>query len=296
MTMRYAFFKGCLIPAKLPHLEALAQKIFPELGIELVDIPGFSCCPDPINFSGADQLTWMTIAARNLCLAEEKGLDIITLCNGCVNTLAQARHALVHTPELREKVNEMLADTGHQFEGRVEVRHFLKVFYEDIGLDTLKKLVKKDLSGLKVATHTGCHLFSPHEVMHFDNPADPFVLDEMVAALGAEAVDYDLKSQCCGSSLILSGKQQGSSKLLEDKLTRMKEQKADCIAVVCPFCYQQFDLGQLMAARKLKLDFSIPVLFYLQLLGLAMGLTLKDVHYDTHKIKGASLEAVCKES
>jgi len=160
----------------------------------------------------------------------------------------------------------------------------------------LKTLVKKDLSGLKVATHTGCHLFSPHEVMHFDNPADPFVLDEMVAALGAEAVDYDLKAQCCGSSLILSGKQQGSSKLLEDKLNKMKEQKADCIAVVCPFCYQQFDLGQLMAARRLKLDFSIPVLFYLQLLGLAMGFTLKDVHYDTHKIKGASLEAACKES
>jgi len=292
--MRYAFFKGCLIPTKLPHLEALARKIFPEFGIELVDIPGFSCCPDPINFSGADQLTWLTIAARNLCLAEEKGLDIITLCNGCVNTLAQARHQLVASEALREKVNGLLADTPHRFEGNIKAEHFLKVFYEDIGVTAIKNKVKNSLSHLKVATHTGCHLFSPHEVMHFDNPYDPLILDEMVAALGAEALDYDLKPQCCGSSLILSGKQQGSSKLLEDKLAKMKERGADCIAVVCPFCYQQFDLGQLMAVRRLKLDYSIPVLFYLQLLGMAMGMSLKEVHYDTHKIKNASLEATCK--
>ncbi len=292
--MRYAFFKGCLIPTKLPHLEALARKIFPEFGIELVDIPGFSCCPDPINFSGADQLTWTTIAARNLCLAEEQGLDIITLCNGCVNTLAQARHALVTSEPLRDKVNDMLGDTPHRFTGSIEVQHFLKVFYEKIGISAIKSKVINSLSNLKIAAHTGCHLFSPHEVMHFDNPADPFILDEMVAALGAEALDYDLKSQCCGSSLILSGKQQGSSKLLEDKLVNMKQQGADCIAVVCPFCYQQFDLGQLMAVRRLKLDYSIPVLFYLQLLGMAMGMSLKDVYYDTHKIKGAALEAACK--
>ncbi|KPJ62161.1 MAG: disulfide reductase, partial [Deltaproteobacteria bacterium DG_8] len=90
MTKQYAFFRGCLIPTKIPHLEAVARKILPELGIELIDIPEFSCCPDPIQFSGVDQATWITIAARNLCLAEEKNLDIITLCNGCVNTLAQA--------------------------------------------------------------------------------------------------------------------------------------------------------------------------------------------------------------
>lgn len=293
--MRYAFFKGCLIPTKLPHLEALARNIFPDFGIELVDVPHFSCCPEPIQFSGADQLSWITIAARNLCLAEEQGLDIITLCNGCVNSLAQARHELMASEELKTRVNGLLADTGHHFKGSIEVHHFIKVFYEDIGITTIKNKVKNSLSNIKVATHTGCHLFSPHEVMHFDNPHDPVILDEMVAALGAEAIDYDLKPQCCGSSLILTGKQQGSSRLLEDKLIKMKEQGADCIAVVCPFCYQQFDLGQLMAVRRLKLDFSLPVLFYLQLLGMAMGQSLQDVHYDTHKIKSTSLEAKCKD-
>lgn len=295
MTKRYAFFKGCLIPTKIPHLEAIARKILPELCIELIDIPEFSCCPDPIQFSGADQITWLTIAARNLCLAEEKNLDIITLCNGCVNTLAQANGFLKSKPNLKEKINQHLSETNHQFKGKIEVKHFVQVLLENIGLDIIKTYIKKPLNYLKIATHTGCHLFSPQDVMKFDDPFDPTILDDMVSALGAEVVDYDLKPQCCGSSLTLSGKQDGSNKLLEDKLLEMRASGADCIAVVCPFCYQQFDLGQLMAVRKLKLDLTIPVLYYLQLLGLAVGYTLEELHYSTHKIKNPSFESKCKQ-
>jgi len=294
MTIRYAFFRGCLIPTKIPHLEATARKILPEVGVELIDIPEFSCCPDPIQFSGIDQVTWMTIAARNLCLAEEKNLDIITLCNGCVNTLAQVNSSLKSKPKLKAKINQYLSETNHQFKGEIEVKHFVKVFYEDIGLTTLDKSIKIPLNNLKIATHTGCHLFSPQEIMKCDDPFDPTILDAMVSALGAEVVDYDLKPQCCGSSLTLSGKQDGSNQLLKDKLFSMKENGADCIAVVCPFCYQQFDLGQLMAVRRLKLDFTIPVLYYLQLLGLTMGYTLDELHYSAHKVRNSSFEEKCK--
>jgi heterodisulfide reductase subunit B len=293
MVTRYAFFRGCLIPTKLPHLEAVARKILTECGIELIDLPEFSCCPDPIQWSGVDQVTWMTIAARNICLAEEKKLNIITLCNGCLNTLAQVNASLKHTPGLKEKVNQHLSDTSHQFRGEIEVTHFIQVLLKDIGLTNLKKYIKNPLINLKIATHTGCHLFSPKEVMNFDDPFDPTIFDEMVAALGATVVDYDLKPQCCGSSLTLSGKQDGSHKLLEDKLIQMREAGADCIAVACPFCYQQFDLGQLMAVRKLKLDFTLPVLYYLQLLGVAMGYTLDSLYYSSHKVKDPSFENKC---
>jgi len=293
MTKPYAFFRGCLIPTKIPHLEAIARTILPELGIELIDIPEFSCCPDPIQFSGVDQVTWMTIAARNLCLAEGKNLDIITLCNGCVNTLAQTNSYLKSKPKLKEKINQHLSETNHQFKGEIEAKHFVQVILEDIGINYLNNYINNPLVNLKIATHTGCHLFSPQEIMKCDDPFDPTILDHMVSALGAEVVDYDLKPQCCGSSLTLSGKQDGSNKLIEDKLSNISASGADCIAVVCPFCYQQFDLGQLMAARKLKLDFTMPVLYYLQLLGLAMGYTLDDLHYIVHKVKNPFFEEKC---
>jgi heterodisulfide reductase subunit B len=287
---KYAFFRGCLIPTRYPHLEYVARLILPQIGIELVDIDEFTCCADPIQFKGADQLTWLAIAARNICLAEEAGLNILTLCNGCTNTLATANHMLKMESELSDKVNRILVNTGHQFKGEVEIKHFLRAIVGDIGIGRLGNYVKTPLSGLNVATHTGCHLTSPEDVLNFDDPIDPKVLDSLVAALGAEPVDYDLKSLCCGVGFSLSGRTDSSSRLLKDKLENMKEYKADCIVTGCPFCYQQFDLGQLAASRKYKFDFKLPVLYYLQILGLAMGYTLDEMQYGAHRIEDESFE------
>ena len=287
---RYAFFRGCLIPTRYPHLEYVSRLILPQLGIQLVDIEEFTCCPDPIQFKNADQLTWLAIAARNICLAEKKGLNLLCLCNGCINSLATANHLLKSDSELRDKVNRILADTGHYFEGSVETKHFLQVIVDDIGTEKLRSYVKVPLDGLKVATHVGCHLTSPQDILHFDDPIDPSVLDSLVAALGAEPVDYDLKSLCCGVGFSLSGNTEALSRLLKDKLENMKEYGADCIVVGCPFCYQQFDLGQLVASRKYGFDFKLPVLYYLQILGLAMGYSIDEMQYSTHRIKDESFE------
>lgn len=285
---KYAFFRGCLIPTKYPHLEYVARLILPQIGIELVDIDEFTCCADPIQFKGADQLTWLAIAARNICLAEETGLNILTLCNGCINTLATANHMMKREPELSDKVNRILVNTGHQFKGEVEIKHFLQAIVGDIGIGRLGNYVKTPLRGLNVATHTGCHLTSPEDVLNFDDPIDPKVLDSLVAALGAEPVDYDLKSLCCGVGFSLSGDTAASSHLLKDKLENMREYGADCIVTGCPFCYQQFDLGQLAAFRKYKLDFKLPVLYYLQIIGLAMGFGIEEMQYGAHRIKDES--------
>jgi heterodisulfide reductase subunit B len=287
---KYAFFPGCLIPTRYPHLEYVARLILSQIGIELIDIDKFTCCSDPIQFKGVDRLTWLAIAARNICLAEEAALNIITLCNGCVNTLTTANHMLKSKSELRGKVNRILVDTGHQFKGEVKIKHFLQVIVDDIGVGQIKDYIKTQLCGLNVATHTGCHLASPEDVMNFDDPIDPKVLDSLVAALGAEPVDYGLKSLCCGVGLSLSGKPDASSRLLKDKLENMKKYEADCIVVGCPFCYQQYDLGQIAASRKYKFDFKLPVLYYLQILGLAMGYTLDEMQYGNHRIKDESFE------
>lgn len=293
---RFAFFRGCFIPVRLPHIEHVARNVLRELGVDLLDVEGFSCCPEPVGFGVNDKLTWTAIAARNISLAEEEGHDILTLCNGCLYTLKQANVALKGDEELREKVNEMLAPIDRQFKGDIEVKHFAHVLLGDIGLDEVERRVETPLRGLTVASHTGCHIISPLEVMQFDDPYDPVVLDGMVSALGATPADYDLKPLCCGWTLTNYGSRQSASRLLGAKLTAMREGGADCVTVICPQCHYQFDMGQIIAVRSLKLGFRLPVLFYLQLLALAMGYSLDEIHYRHHRVRDSAFEKKVKEA
>ncbi len=199
--------------------------------------------------------------------------------------LKQVNEELKKDEELREKVNEVLSVTGHQYKGKADVKHFAQVLKDDIGLDQVKSKVEKPLEGLKVACHTGCHILSPPDIMMFDNPFDPIVLDQMISVLGAEPVDYDLKTLCCGWTLTNYGEKSSANYLIAKKLESMRAVGSDCITVICPQCFYQFDMGQLLAARSLNLDYMLPVLFYLQLLALAMGYSIEEVYLPQHRIK-----------
>jgi len=288
--MRFSLFLGCFIPVRLPHIEKVARSVLGEIGVELQDIGGFTCCPEPVGFHINDKLTATAIAARNIALAEEQGDDIITLCNGCTYTLKQVNEELKRDPELRDKVNEVLSETDHEYRGTIEVKHFAQVLNEDIGLDRIAKYVERPLSGLSVAGHTGCHILSPPDVMKFDDPYEPVVLDNMVAALGAEPADFSMKTICCGWTLTNYGDRQSANQLVGAKLQAMEVAGSDCISVICPQCFYQFDTGQMMATRSLKLDIKLPVLYYLQLLGLSMGYGLDDIHYKQHRVKSPGFE------
>jgi heterodisulfide reductase subunit B len=287
--VKYALFLGCFIPVRLPQIEAVARDILPRLGVELIDVDGFTCCPEPVGFL-TDKMTALSIAARNIALAEEADLDIMTLCNGCTYTLRQANATLKTDPGLKAKVNEVIADTGHQYKGTVEVRHFAQVLSKHIGIEAIKAQVKKPLTGLRVACHPGCHILSPQSVMDFDDAFDPILLDGMVTALGAEPVDWDMKTGCCGWTLTNYGDKEGANRLLGAKLAAMHEAKADCSAVICPQCFYQLDTGQMLAGRELKLDYKIPAIYYLQLLALAMGRSIDESGIRFHRVKDAALE------
>lgn len=289
---RFAFFRGCMIPVKLPHLEYVARQVLPRLGAQLVDLDGFTCCPDPVGFGAADPLTWIAIAARNLSLAEEQNLDVLSLCNGCAYTLRHAVHDLAGSPALRRRVNDILAETGHTYRGASQVKHFLPWLAQDVGLDAIRRAVRRPLAGLRVATHTGCHLLSPQYLHGFDDSEDPVVFDQLVAALGATPLDYQTKTLCCGIGFAVSGQPDPGAAALTAKLTDVHAAAADCIAVGCPFCFQQFDMGQLTAARKFNLDFKVPVLNYLQLLGLALGFDAEEMQLAAHKIKPQTLPGI----
>ncbi|RPI70282.1 MAG: disulfide reductase, partial [Desulfobacteraceae bacterium] len=163
--MKYAFFLGCTIPARSRNYELSARNVAQKLGVELNDIPGFMCCGFPIK--AADKHAALLMSAYNLALARQKGLDICALCSSCTSALTEAAHELEHDEEARKKINEQLAKAGLKYEGHTKVRHFARVLYEEVGPEKIKQQFTRDLKGLKVASHYGCHYLKPSEI--YDN-------------------------------------------------------------------------------------------------------------------------------
>lgn len=286
MTHSYAFFTGCQIPVRQPHVEYVTRKLMPELGIELREVKGFTCCPEPVAFGLQDRFTSTTIAARNIALAEEQGADIMTVCNGCYFTLKHAAEEL-RDGETRDRVNGALAETGHQYRGTARVMHFAQVLRDDVGVESIRRAVKRPLTGFNVAAHTGCH---------FSNRMgeDATLLDTLIEALGAESITYDGKNLCCGWTLATYGQPDAGYAWLKKRLDSMKAGGADCVAVICPQCLQQFDMGQLIASRKVEIP-KVPTLFYLQLLGIAMGHSVEEMQVSAGRVKSPALEEKLKK-
>jgi len=280
--VRYAPFYGCMISLKYPQFEAAVRKTAPPLGMELVDLEGFTCCPDPIYFKAGDKLVWLSIAARNLCIAEEAGLDLVTMCSGCTATLSEARHLLEEDPGLKEEVNRRLAKVGKEYRGEVSVRHIVTVLRDDVGLDRVAASVTRPLENLVAAIHYGCHLLKPSKVMRVDDPNQPTILEDLVRAIGATPVQHGENLLCCGKACMSD---EIPAEMTRDILDQIESVNADCMALICPTCFDEFDLGQLRLSKRFDRKFHIPILYYFQLLGLAQGLGARDVGLQFHKIK-----------
>jgi heterodisulfide reductase subunit B2 len=281
LNLKYSLFLGCVIPNRYPMIERASRNVMKKLGIELIDMKGASCCPAPGVFRGVDSAVWLTIGARNINIAQNNGADLLTFCNGCYGTLIEIDHSLKHDNDLKKKINQILAETGREFDGSIRVRQIMDVLYFDIGTDRLKKLVKDKL-GLKCAIHYGCHLLKPSKVRPFgSNIETPTFFEEIVETLGCQSIDYKDKMLCCGAGGGVRTTFKNTS--LNFTLTKLREIKkvgADCIVVCCPFCNLQFDLGQLEVKNLMaegEEAFNIPVIFITQLMGLAMGMEYEDL-------------------
>lgn len=287
--MKYAFYLGCIVPNRYPNIEKATRVALPRLGIELEDMEGASCCPAPGVIKSFDRLTWLLLSARNLSIAEEMGLDILTLCNGCYATLKEANTILTRNENERRKINEMLSTIGRKFNGCIKVKHVGEVLYRDVGLDTIRSSVKRSLS-VKVAAHYGCHILKPTDLREWNTIEHPTFLDEMIEATGASSVPYRNRMMCCGAGGGLrSGILDVALDMLREKLENMKQAGAECIVDICPFCHLQFDAGQIQLEQKFKAVYNIPVVYYTQLLGLAMGLSENEVGLRMNRIAVASL-------
>ena len=275
---KYGFFLGCVTPNRYPMIETSIRAVFDHLGAEILELEGASCCPAPGVFRAFHIPTWLVIAARNITIAEELGVDIITGCNGCYGTLRDAWVELEHDHELKKMVNEHLAKVGREFHGSIEPKHLVQILYQDMGLDYLRGFVKHKFKDLKVAVHYGCHIVKPSDKRPWGGESeDPRFLDEIIELTGAKSIDYKDKFMCCGAGgAVRTAVKEISADFSREKLENMRDAGADIIIDCCPFCHLQLDLGQ-MEANNIYKDmigepYKIPVVYVTQLLGLSFGI------------------------
>lgn len=284
--LKYALFLGCTVSVKGLNYELSTRRVADKLGIKFVDIPKFSCCGFPLN--SIHHSSAVTMAARNLALAEASGLNIIVLCSACGGYLTEVEKLFTDNKNIEELkwVNAKLKELGLQYNGGVKVKHFARVLYEDIGFDKLSKLVTKPLKGLRIAPHYGCHYIKPSKIFDgFDDPIHPQSLDKLIEITGATPVQYRDKLQCCGGG-ILAIDEETSVKMTKQKLDNIKETNADAMTLICPFCSVMYDEFQSTVESTFDSVYNIPILYYPQLLGLAMGLDpKKDLAVKQNQVK-----------
>lgn len=294
--MKMALYLGCTIPVRGMNYEISARRTAEVVGIEFVDVDGFTCCGYPTK-----PLSWeaaLLMTANNLALAEEQGLDICTLCSACTSTLVEANKHLQEDPALRKSINQQLGETtGRHYAGRVTVRHFARILYEDIGLDRLRQMVASarqaglgmDLSTYGFAAHYGCHYLKPAHIYEgFDDPENPRTLGELIEATGARQVPYEEETECCGGG-ILAMDQETALSIARNKLDHVHATDADGMVLICPFCDIMYEINQRSIERQFGESYRLPVLYYPQLLGLALGLTPDELGFRLNRVKSRKL-------
>jgi len=286
MSSKYLIFLGCAVPYRVSAYEISARKVLHKLGVELFEMPEFNCCGLPLDPVSHEAM--LILAARNLALAEQTGLNIVALCPGCAGTLKKVNKVLKEDKALRQQINSNLKEVGLEFKGTVITKHILQVLMEDVGLEKIKNAILKPLAMIRVAEHVGCHLLRPKEYIGYDDPEDPKTLKTLIEATGAACLGYIDETECCGApSVGVSDKV--ALQLARDKLNHIKMVEAQALITICPFCHIMFDTNELRIERRFNEAYGIPVLHYPQLLGLAMGMTPEELAFNELRVDTSQL-------
>jgi len=292
--MSYVIFWGCHIPARFTHLEYSMKKVLDAFGVDYSENERFSCCPENYGIKSLGHENWLLTAGRNLALAEAMGRDLLCACNGCYSSLKSAQAELSWNNFARDRLNQALLEFGLEYQGTLQVKHFLEFFYEEITPSGIKRRIKRPLLEIPVAVHPGCHLLSPSKFLRFDQPLVAKKFDQLVSATYAKPIQYLTKFLCCGGSFNYAGEDELSLEAVRTKLKELNQLSASAIITGCPSCYSQFDTGQLLLQRKGE-KFNIPVLYYTELLGLGLGFSSEELALDRHRISVDSLLEGLKE-
>lgn len=283
--MKYALFLGCKIPYHVPHYEIATRRVLGELGVELVDLE-FPCCGYPMRHLYFR--SFLLSAARGLALAEVRGLDITTPCKCCFGALKRAQKFLDDNPELRREVNAELAAEGLHYQGRVKVRHILQVLHHDVGLAELQRRVVRPYELLRAAILYGCHAMRPSDVTRFDDPVHPHLIDDLVGVTGATPVDWAGRLSCCGAPL-RERNQELALATIRRRLGEAGEARAHILVLACVYSQMQAEWAYSLAGPPPQRELIEGPVLYPQLLGLAMGLTAREVALERNTPNGEYL-------
>lgn len=274
--MKYLFYPGCSLTGSAREYADSARAVMTALGEPLPEMQDWNCCGASATSVVDPDLT-LALNGRNLALAEAEKADVVAACACCYTNLRRAREIITGNTQAGARVRAVLAETGRRVTGASQVRHLLEIMLHDMGLERIKSAVKRPLKGLKVAAYYGCQLGRPKGAM--DHPETPRTLDDLIGALGAQPVEWGGRTKCCGAATIMT-KEDAAFELVDEILTRAEAAGAQVIATACPMCQLNLDAYQTRINRARGRSHRMPVLFFTQLMGIALGTDPKALGLD----------------
>lgn len=281
MALKYALYPGCAAKGATPELYQSTMAIIGRLGIEVVELHAASCCGAGV-VGEADPEAALALNARTFAQAEQLGLDVMTICGTCQGVMSAANKRLKE-PGVLERVNRLLAPEGIAYRGKVQVKHLLWIVVREIGVKRLAERVTVPLSGFRIAPFYGCYILRPSWDLGFDDPENPTSLEKVIQAVGGESVSYAGRTKCCGFPIILE-KEAIAVAMAGANMKEAKDQGADCMVTPCPLCHMSLDIYQDRAGRAVETTLSLPILHLPQLIGLALGISGKDLGMSRHLV------------
>ena len=287
--MKYAFYPGCVARGGTPELYTSTIAVAAKMGIELDEIVGAAC-------TGAGVLQEKglklgdTLNARTFAMAERMGLTtILTICSTCQGVMSQANYRLLNDSAYLAEINEELKPEGLEYTGRAVIKHLAWVLVEEVGLDALRPLVVNPLPSLKVAPFYGCYILRPSWALGLDeNPGREHYLERIIEACGAEPVNFPGRTKCCGFPILLIN-EANSTAMVGNHTSSAKEHGADAMVTPCPLCHLNLDGYQPKAAAQRGEKIGLPILHLPQLLGLAFGISPKELGLQKHIVSAKAL-------
>jgi heterodisulfide reductase subunit B len=280
--MKFAYYPGCTLHGTAREYDASTKAVCKATGIGLVEIDDWNCC-GALEAIFEKELS-MGLSARNNFKAQKTGLDLVIPCSICSHNLSRADSAMKNDLSFRKKIEKAL---GEEYKG-VKIKHLLDVMVNDVGTEVLSKKFIKSLKGVKAVAYYGCLLVRPSEVSKFDNPENPMSLDNLIKSTGAECLPFTQKTKCCGGNLLMS-KQDYAFMLTKKLLDEAKLAGSNCVVVACPMCHMLLDGQQTTIEKVHNIVIDMPVLYFTQLIGLAMGLSEKELELDRNMVSTAKV-------
>ena len=276
----YVYYPGCSLEGTAIEYEMSVRLVLKTLGVKLKEPDDWSCCGSTPAHS-VDHVLAAALAARNLAIVERMGVSlVITACPACLSAFKKAHLRMVKDETFKDRVNDILEEP---YQCGVTAKSVLQIIYEDIGLEAVAKKVTTALPDLKVAPYYGCIINRPPEIMQFDDPENPVAMDKIIDALGVEVCNFAFKVECCGAAFGVT-KRKMVNKLSSKILTMALDAGANAIAVPCQLCQQNLDLRQDQINHTMGSSFSVPVLYFTQVMGLAYGYSPQELGIDKHNV------------